>query len=121
MRITAPLIAAFALVGGVTGIAAQESGLAGLHEWRRVGSKTCFVDHYHDGSGSGPSQQAAVAQAVRSWTDFTVLEYGSAWGSYANSISKSVSCNRGASDFTCSISSIPCKGGAMQAAPKRRR
>ena len=108
-----PVLDAGAAPRGNRGMKADESGFASMHAWRRVGGKTCFVDHSHEGSGSGATQQAAMSDAIKSWQSFTALEYGSDWASYANSIAKSASCNRGSSTVSCSISSIPCKGGVM--------
>src|SRR5690242_12917201 len=58
------------------GAMAQDMGLAGLHTWVRVGGRTCMLDHFHDGSGSGPTRAAAQHAAIRSWIDFTAWEYG---------------------------------------------
>ena len=63
---------------------AQETGLAGLHDWVRVGGRTCLLDHFHDGSGSGPTRAAAQRAAIQAWIDFTAWEYGSRWGSYGS-------------------------------------
>ena len=113
MRAIASLIASVTLIGSAVTALADDSGMAGIHAWRNVGGKTCFVDHTHEGSGSGASQPAAMNDAIKSWQSFTALEYGSDWASYANSIAKSASCDKGTSTVNCSISSIPCKGGSM--------
>ena len=116
------LLAAFAMLAcGVSSSQADDTGMAGIHSWRQVAGRTCFVDHTHEGSGTGASQQAAMSAAVASWQSFTALEYGSDWASYANSISKTGSCDRGTGTITCQISSIPCKGGAMRGAVRKRR
>lgn len=88
---------------------AQETGLAGMHTWVRSGGKTCMLDHYHDGSGSGPTRAAAQRAAVQAWIDFTAWEYGSRWASYAASLSKRLSCSGGAGSYSCSVSSRPCR------------
>jgi len=93
-----------------TGVAqAQDAGLAGLHDWVRVGGKTCMADHFHDGSGNGPTRAAAQAAAIRAWVDFTAWEYGSRWGSYANALSKTVSCSGAPGNYHCSVSARPCR------------
>src|SRR5262249_14217075 len=52
-------VAGCALALGVllgTGAIAQaddETGVAGIHDWVKIGRKTCFVDHFHNGSGNG--------------------------------------------------------------------
>ena len=119
MRATACLIALAAIIGGVASAAADETGMASIHSWRQVGGRTCLVEHFHDGNGSGATQKAAMSEAIKSWEGFTSLEYGSDWGRYANSISKSATCDRGSSGFTCQVSSVACKGGAV--ARQRRR
>ncbi len=88
----------------------QDSGLASMHAWRKIGKKTCMVDHFHNGSGSGTSRQAAEAAAARDWSGFTNLEYGSSWADYRIAVSKEMTCNRtGATDFTCQVAAIPCR------------
>ena len=67
---------------------AQDTGLAGMHDWVRVGAGLACVDHFHDGSGSGPTRAAAQRAAMRAWSDFTAFEYGPRWGSYGASMSK---------------------------------
>ncbi len=63
---------------------ASAQGLAGIHEWVRVGGKICMKDHYHDGQSAGePSKKAAEAAAIGSWQGFTSWEYGAAWGSFS--------------------------------------
>jgi hypothetical protein len=88
---------------------AQETGLAGMHTWVRVGGKTCMLDHFHDGYGTGPTRAAAQRAAIRAWIDFTAWEYGNRWGSYGASVSKRMSCSGGAGSFSCSTSSRPCR------------
>jgi hypothetical protein len=113
MRAISSLVALAVLAGGVSVASADDSGLASMHAWRNVGGKTCFVDHTHEGSGSGPTQDTAMKDAIKSWQGFTDLEYGSVWASYSNSVGKSASCSKGSSTVTCQISSTPCKNGSM--------
>ena len=105
--------AVLALAGGATPALADDTGIAGIHAWKQVGSKTCFIDHTHEGSGTGHDQATALRSAVKSWESFTDLEYGSDWASYANSIGKTVSCSKYQSDISCQVSSTPCKGGVL--------
>ncbi len=103
---------------------ADETGLAGMHAWQKIGSKTCMVDHEHDGSGNGATQQLAMAAAVKAWESFTDLEYGSDWASFANSVGKRVSCGRYLTDISCQISSRACRGGVLvktAAKPSKKR
>jgi hypothetical protein len=91
-------------------VQAAETGVASIHSWVRVGGKTCLVDHYHDGSGSGASKSAAQAAAIRSWVEFTAWEYGSSWGRYGLAVGKSMNCDRGMSGWSCSTSARACRG-----------
>jgi len=102
--------AGFALALALTaGGASAQDGLAGLHEWVKVGRKTCMVDHFHDGSGTGATKAQAQAAAIRAWTDFTAWEYGPHWGRYALAVSKTVSCSGGPGNFNCSVSARACR------------
>lgn len=91
-------------------LAAGETGIAYIHAWVKVGRKTCFVGHYHYGSGRGPTQIHARAAAVRSWTWATDLEYGSSWADYRLAASKVMKCARSGSGWTCDTQAIPCRG-----------
>jgi hypothetical protein len=87
----------------------QEAGLAGLHGWVRIGGRTCMADHFHDGTGSGPTRGQARIAAVRAWQDFTAWEYGRRWGSFGNAISKSGNCSGTRGNISCSVSARPCR------------
>ncbi len=100
-----------ALVLGMSAgaVEAQETGLDGLHSKVRVGGRLCMADHFHVGSGSGSTRAAAERAAIRAWIDFTAWEYGRRWGSYAASVSKRVSCSGGPGNYSCNVSSRPCR------------
>jgi hypothetical protein len=101
---------ALGLMAALDGAAqAQDLGLAGMHTWVRVGGRTCLLDHFHDGSGSGPTRAAAQRAAIRSWIDFTAWEYGGRWGSYGAAVSKRMGCSGGPGNFSCSTSARPCR------------
>jgi hypothetical protein len=87
----------------------QDTGLAGLHSWIRIGGRTCMADHFHDGMGSGATRAQARIAAVRAWQDFTAWEYGRRWGSFGNALSKSGSCSGTRGNFSCSVSARPCR------------
>jgi hypothetical protein len=89
--------------------AQAQDGLAGIHDWVRVGGKTCMVDHFHDGAGTGATRGQAIASAIRAWQDFTAWEYSNRWGRYSNAISKSQSCSGGPGNFSCSVQARPCR------------
>jgi hypothetical protein len=88
---------------------AQETGLAGMHSWTRAGGRTCLLDHFHDGSGSGPTRPAAMRAAMRAWSDFTAFEYGGRWASYGAAASKRMGCSGGPGNYSCSTSARPCR------------
>jgi hypothetical protein len=96
------------LVGVGAGAQAEETGLAGIHTWVRVGGKTCLADHFHSGSGSGSTRTQAERQAIQSWVDFTAWEYGSSWGRYILSASKKMTCQRG-DGWSCFVEARPCR------------
>lgn len=91
------------------GAAVAQEGLSGLHEWVKVGRKTCMVDHFHDGAGTGPTKAQAQAAAVRSWQDFTAWEYSDRWARFSAALSKSVTCTGTRGNITCNVSARPCR------------
>lgn len=89
---------------------ADDTGLASMHPWRKVGGKTCFVDHYHDGAGVGLSRGKAEADAINNWRGFTALEYGSDWANYGIAANRTMKCDRITSEHKCNVSALPCRG-----------
>ena len=90
---------------------ADETGLAqALHDTRREGGRLCLSDHFHDGNSSGArSRNLAEKAAVVAWAEFTNFEYGSSWASWRNARSKTMSCESGASGWSCHASARPCR------------
>jgi hypothetical protein len=89
---------------------ADETGLASMHAWRRERGRTCMVDHWHYGSsGSHSSKNAAQRAAIRSWQDFTDLEYGSHWARFSRAGSRKVSCSRSGGGWSCNVEGRPCR------------
>ena len=104
----------------VVPVQAQETGLAAIHEWVRVGRKTCMASHTHDGAGTGKTKKAAEKAAIQSWESFTRWEYGPPWGRFSESISKTINCDKTtSSEFSCQVNSRPCKTGSVARARKR--
>lgn len=102
--------AAVVIVSAPSGAAfADETGIAVIHSWMKIGRKTCFVDHYHYGSGSGPTQAHARAAAVRSWIWPTALEYGSSWGDYRLAAGRTMKCTRSGPLWTCDTQARACR------------
>lgn len=114
----AALLISFLLAGAP--VRAQETGLASIHEWTRVGRKTCMASHFHNGTGSGKTKKDAERAAIESWSSFTIWEYGPPWGRWSLSESRSVNCNRTtSSEFNCQVSSRPCISRTAKGRRKR--
>jgi hypothetical protein len=111
----------FGLGQAPTPVQAQETGLAAIHSWVRVGrTKTCMADHFHDGTGTGKTKKEAERAAIRSWEAFTIWEYGPPWGRYALSETKSLNCNpSGGKEFSCQVSSRACISRTARGRRKR--
>ena len=100
---------ALVVVLGVGGVAeADDTGFASIHSWVNVGRKTCLADHFHSGSGQGPTRRVAERQAIQSWADYTAWEYGRVWGRYGIAASKKMNCER-SSGWTCFVEARPCR------------
>jgi hypothetical protein len=91
--------------------AASETGLAtSLHDVRREGGRLCMTDHWHYGSsGTENSKAAAQKAAIRSWQDFTDLEYGSVWARFSRAASRKVGCRSTGGGYTCDVEARPCR------------
>jgi hypothetical protein len=89
--------------------AASETGMASMHSWRKVGKKTCLSGHDHSGSGQGVNRKVAELEAIRSWSGFTDLEYGSTWANFNNAVSKTMRCNAGMGSVQCDVVAVPCR------------
>lgn len=111
------------LVAGASTLPLSAQGLLDLHDLRVEGGRQCIVGHFHQGSGSGTTKQAAEISAMNSWGDFTAWEYGREWGNFRISASRSMSCAPGLSGWTCNADARPCRAlssGKARPAPKRR-
>lgn len=107
------VVLAFVALGAAApaAMAASETGLAtSLHEVRREGGRLCMTDHWHYGSSNGERSKAAAQKAaIRSWQDFTDLEYGSAWARFSRAASRKMGCSASGSGWGCDIEARPCK------------
>lgn len=117
---------AMMMIGAASTVKADDSGLASIHDWKNEsGRRVCMSDHFHDGSGSGPTRKEAEAAARSSWASFTIFEYGTDWGSYTLAASATMNCsNASAKAWSCATSARPCKkstGAKMVKAAKRAR
>jgi hypothetical protein len=97
----------------------HETGIAGLHQWDRVGKKVCTKGHWHYTTGVGKSKKQAKAAAIEEWQNFTAWDYGQAWMMYRLSESKAVSCSRTNQGWSCDLQARACK--RMRPARKKGR
>jgi hypothetical protein len=89
---------------------ADDTGLAGIHDWRKVGRKTCFTEHRHYGSSSGhASKKAAQNAAIQDWQGFTAFEYGTDWAYYKYAVEKTGGCQQEGGGWKCEVEAIPCR------------
>ena len=105
----AVLSGAIVLAASSTMTRADDTGFASIHTMRRVGSKTCFADHPHGGSGSGASRKLAEMQAIKSWYGYTAGEYGSDWASLGKAVGRSMNCTGSGASWSCDLTATPCK------------
>jgi hypothetical protein len=106
------LVLAVAAIGVVAAFpaVADDTGLAVMHDLRREGGRTCFLDHYHYGNSSGmASRKAAETDAINSWASFVDFEYGSDWARYSRAASKSVKCDGSSGGWGCQVEARPCR------------
>lgn len=90
---------------------ADDTGFAYMHDMRREAGRLCMTDHWHSGNGSGKTKRAARRAAIRSWQDFTNMEYGSDWARFSRARSKGIKCTRtGRRSYDCSVEGRPCRG-----------
>lgn len=88
---------------------ADDTGFAYMHSLRKERGRTCMTDHFHSGIGTGPNKRAALKAAIRSWYEYTALEYGSDWARWRRSASKGVNYTKEASGYSASVQSRPCR------------
>ena len=89
---------------------ADETGLASMHDWVRVGRKVCYSEHTHYASSNGHrTKRAALNAAIKDWQEFTAFEYGTSWAYFRRANAKRKACSRQASGWSCSIQARPCK------------
>jgi hypothetical protein len=102
-------LALFALFAGDATAQQGETGVAEIHSWVKVGRKTCMLDHFHDGSGTGRTRAQAEKAAITAWVEFTAWEYGSPWGRYSIAVSKSMNCSQASGAWSCHVQARPCR------------
>jgi hypothetical protein len=101
---------AVALSAAAGPVLADETGLAVLHDLRKEGGRSCFLDHFHYGSSAKEqTRTSAERAAIKSWAEFVDLEYGSDWARFSRAASKSVKCEQSVAGWGCSVQGRPCK------------
>jgi hypothetical protein len=104
------VVLAMTSVEVVSPASADVTGLAGMHTLRHEGGRLCMADHWHYGSsGTHRSRRAAINEAIRSWSEFVDLEYGSSWARWSRAASRKASCSRAIGGFNCNVEARPCK------------
>lgn len=89
-------------------------GLAAIHDLRIEDGRLCMSDHLHFGeSGNWPTMKEAKMSAIRSWSGFTRLEYGSDWADFELAADGKVTCSpaptgRG-EGWVCATEARPCR------------
>ncbi len=110
IKVTTVALAAIAASLVSMPVAAEETGLSGIHAQKREGNRICMESHYHYGSSSGQkSRKLAEEAAIRDWAGFTAWEYGTPWGSFKLAASKNLSCTQTSDTWSCQAEARPCK------------
>ncbi len=102
-------IAIVVAISATLPLKADETGLAAMHAWRPESGKICMVDHYHSGSGTGPSKAAARKAAITSWQEFTAFEYGLDWAYFSRAASRGIAYSRTSTGWLADVEARPCK------------
>ena len=105
------LLVGFLMFGGcATPLFAGETGIAAIHAWHQVRNKTCIKSHWHYGSATGrATRQAAEAEAINVWVNFTAVDYGTDWMSYKLAEDKASKCERTGEAWGCIVEGRACK------------
>ncbi len=88
---------------------ADNTGFDSIHSKVRVGTKMCFADHNHSGSGTGATRKIAEMQAISSWYGYTANEYGSDWANINKAVKRSMRCSPSGSGWSCDVDATPCR------------
>jgi len=88
---------------------ADDTGMASMHDWQKVGRKTCLKEHYHSGSGEGRTKRKARRAAIVDWENFTAFEYGTDWARFKSAASRETTYEKGPKGWTASVEARPCR------------
>ncbi len=105
-------VTGFAMLGTIAVLVSLSSNPA------MAGSKLCKIDHFHSGVGSVQADLlAAKRDAARAWENFTIAEYGRAWGKVSFSMEPSMRCTGNQrAGYSCVVKAKPCQDGRMVSA-----
>ena len=87
---------------------ADQTRLAGMHEWTKERGRTCMRAHFHAGAGKGPTKAVARKAAIRAWEEFTAFEYGWSWARFRYAASKGVAYTKTSEGWAASVEARPC-------------
>jgi hypothetical protein len=76
---------------------------------RREGGRLCIVGHTHGGTGTAGTKSVALVAAIRTFTDTMNLEYGTDWGSWSKSASKTVVYSKTTDGWAARAEATPCR------------
>jgi hypothetical protein len=108
-RFVMALIAIGASALSTSNATADETGMAAMHDWRAERGKACFVDHFHSGTGEGPTKAAARKAAITDWEGFTAFEYGSDWARFRSAGSRGIDYEKTAKGWRANVEARPCR------------
>lgn len=108
-KISLALAFACSLVLPAAALANDTGFAASTHQLRREGGRLCIFAHTHGGTGTAGTKNVARVAAIKTFTDTTVLEYGTDWGSWSKSASKSVAYTKTADGWAAHAEARPCK------------
>ena len=110
MYVKFPVVLVATLIFGILPVYADNTGFINMHQLHRYGNYLCTVSHEHTGNGTvQKNRKLAIRSAIRSWSDFTVWEYGSDWGKWRYARGKMVDCEGRKGAIICSVIARPCK------------
>lgn len=97
---------------------AADNGIAAaLHQLKAEGGRVCQVGHFH--IGTSPlldNKDKAIKLAMRNWSEFTTMEYGTSWGSYNAAADRTTDCSQeNATQWICKVKARPCRAGLSTA------
>jgi hypothetical protein len=98
---------------------ANDTGFAGIHDWRSERGKICLIGHFHTGVGEGRSKKLARRAAVKDWQEFTAWEYGTSWAYFRRAASRGVKFTKTEAGWQASVKGRACKRSYRRRAKRR--